>query len=357
MSAIRSYFESALGWLVDKIGVRSVHFEVTQACNQDCVFCYNVWKCSDYPEGQQGTAKTKELIDRILDYRPQVLTFTGGEPLLRSDLPELIRHASKRTNCNLITNGTLMTDDLAAKLVKAGVRMFEFTLLSSDRELHNSLVGRDSFDGVIEAIATVRAAGGTVATTFVAMRQNIETLADTIELNVALGVRGMLFNRFNVGGAGIEKAAELMPSVEQLTTALAVADESAAKYGIGISCGVPFPPCVIDRTPYKNVRFGDCPVGTRRAYPTVDPAGNVRPCNHSPTVLGNLFESDMRSILLSNQAQSYATKLPGECDGCEHIRTCRGGCRAAAEVCGNGCGIDPFVGICNDQKEEIRCKI
>ncbi len=347
MSTVKSYAQAVLGKLIERIGIRSVAFEATQECNQDCVFCYNVWKAGAYPHGQMDAARSKDLLDRIIrGYRPQVLSFTGGEPLLRPDIVELVRHVSRRVSTNLITNGTLMTDDLARELVQAKVRTFEFTLLSADREVHNSLVGRKSFDEVIDGIASVRAAGGNVATTFVAMKQNIGSWQETLQLNAALGVSGILFNRFNVGGSGIECADELMPSVDQLNEALRLADEGAERFGISISCGVPIPPCVVDWDRYPNVHFSHCPVGTRKAYPTVDPLGNVRPCNHSPTLLGNLFDSDMRTILRSHAAAGYASGTPDECLDCEHAPVCRGGCRAASEVCGDACGIDPFVELC-----------
>ena len=250
---LRIALAKALQWA----GVRTVAFEVTQECNQDCVFCYNVWKCGSYPRGLLNTSETVELIDRIIaGYWPSVLSFTGGEPLLRHDIIDLIRHASKRTYCNLITNGTLMTDGLTRDLVDAGVRTFEFTLLSANRETHDRLVGRQSFDQLIDGIASVRAAGGSVATTFVALRDNIDGWQETLELSVALGARGILFNRFNVGGAGVVDASKLMPTTEQLKQALAIADAGAQKYGISISCGVPIPPCVIDRSAYRNIELG-----------------------------------------------------------------------------------------------------
>lgn len=332
--------------------MRSVALEVTQNCNQDCVFCYNVWKHGSYPVGQLDTLRTKNLIERIIrGYRPQIITFTGGEPLLRPDLVDLIRQTSRRVSCNLITNGTLMTDELARDLVEAGVRVFEFTLLSSNRETHNALVRRESFDELIEAIAMVRAAGGNVATTFVATSANIAGWEETLELNAALGVSGILFNRFNVGGAGIENAAQLMPSVDELKTALEIADEGARKWGIGISLGVPIPPCVMDLTPFKDVWASGCPVGTRKGYPTVDPMGNVRLCNHSATVMGNLFESGFGAILAGETARSYSSRVPKECADCKDAASCRGGCRAAAEVCGQHRGIDPFVRLCQSSRD------
>lgn len=346
-----SIFQSFALKIASRIGLRSVAYEVTQECNQDCAFCYNVWKCSDYPRGQQDTAKSLEIIDRIVKgYKPQVLTLTGGEPLLRPDILELVRHIPRRIKCALISNGTLMTDRLAAELVSAGVSTFEFTLLSADPDTHNALAGRESFAQLIEAIASVKAAGGNVATTFVAMRQNIDSWEETLELNVALGVSGILFNRFNIGGAGVNSGAKLIPTLDQLESALKIASDGAKRYGISISCGVPVPPCVLDRTKFPDVHFGDCPVGKWSAYPTVDPKGNVRTCNHSATIMGNLFKTDFQTIIDTKSYKTYGREVPPECVGCKHLKKCRGGCRAAAEVCGNPASIDPFVSLCNDAK-------
>lgn len=343
-------FKTVVGNAIRTAGVRTVAFEVTQDCNQNCRFCYNVWKRSDYHRGQLDTTRTKQLIDRIIaGYRPHTISFTGGEPLLRPDIIDLISYAAKRTNCNLVTNGTLMTDDLASQLTDAGVKVFEFTLLSADRHTHNALVGRDSFDQLLDGIASVRAAGGTVASTFVATRHNIECWAETLELNFALGVSGVLFNRFNLGGEGAARAADLTPTQAQLRTALKIAQEGSRKYGMSISCGVPIPPCVIDRAHYPDIHFSECAAGTRNAYPAVDPLGNVRPCNHSALVLGNAFDNDIWDLLRSNEAMEYASSVPSECIGCKHVKKCRGGCRAAAEACGQAGKADPFVGLCKEQ--------
>lgn len=340
--------ERMLQWILEQIGLKTVALEVTSQCNQSCAFCYNVWKCGSYPPGQLDTKHTLNLIDRIIQvWRPQVISFTGGEPMLRNDICELISHASPNVSCNLITNGTLINEQSAKDLVNAGVKIFEFTLLSAERDVHNSLVGRESFDELIEAIASVKAAGGKTIATFVATSHNIHTWPETLELCVALGMNGILFNRFNVGGAGVAAAAELMPSIEEITWALETANKGVSKYGISISCGVPIPLCVIDTKPYRNLHFSNCAVGTKRAYPVIDPTGNVRPCNHSALILGNLFETDMRELLSNEASKAYARGVPKACTGCRYVKNCRGGCRAASEACGTCGGIDPFVTLCN----------
>ena len=93
----------------------SVIFEATQACNHDCLHCYNVWKCGrPYPGGQLDTPDTLKLVDRIIQQtRCRIFSFTGGEPLLRTDiLPLIERAAARKVSVNLLTNGSLLTEEL-----------------------------------------------------------------------------------------------------------------------------------------------------------------------------------------------------------------------------------------------------
>ena len=104
------------------------------------------------------------------------------------------------------------------------------------------------------------------------------------------------------------------------------------------------PPCLIDTSRYKRIGFGFCAAGTDRAYYTVDPAGFVRPCNHSTTILGNLREKTMREMLDSAAMHDFAEARPDFCSGCRMERECLGGCKAAAEACcGSLRAMDPFL--------------
>ncbi len=71
---------------------QSFVFEVTQACNHDCLHCYNVWKnAAPYPSGQLDTNATLAMLGRMLDQtRAQLVTLSGGEPLLRADIFQII---------------------------------------------------------------------------------------------------------------------------------------------------------------------------------------------------------------------------------------------------------------------------
>lgn len=327
--------------------LQTVIFEATQACNHACRHCYNVWKSPQgYPDGQLDTEDTKHLLDRIFDQtRASNFTVSGGEPLLRGDILDLMAHvAQRKVSVNLLTNGELVDEEAAKQCAEAGVTLFEIPLLSDERETHNYLTGSTSFDRVLEAIPNAKLAGAHVVAVFVVTKPNASHLRGMIEMAFALGADGIMVNRFNVGGAGIDNLEELMPSAEQVREALAVADECGQRFGLPMSCSVAVPPCVVDTSEFKHVGFGFCAAGTERAYYTFDAVGNVRMCNHSPTIIGNILERPFAEIVESQAARDFVAALPEACAGCELLRECQGGCKAAAEQCYQSLtACDPFL--------------
>ena len=338
--------------------LQTVIFEATQACNHDCRHCYNVWKspafadggfggqAAAYPDGQLDTADTKRLLDRIFDETgARNFTVSGGEPLLRDDIFELMAHvAQRKVSVNFLTNGSLLDEEAARRCVQAGVTLFEIPLLSDERDTHSYLTGSTSFDRVLEAIPNGKLAGAQVVAVFVVTKLNASHLRGMIEMAFALGADGIMVNRFNVGGRGIENMQELMPSAEQVQQGLAVANECAQRFGLPMSCSVAVPPCVVDTSAFKHVGFGFCAAGSDRAYYTFDAVGNVRMCNHSPTIMGNILSQPFAAIVQSPAAREFVAALPEACAGCKRLRECQGGCKAAAEQCYQSLtACDPFL--------------
>lgn len=331
--------------------------EITSRCQLDCMYCYNVWK---QPGGEAADDLPTETIWKIVQRALEGsggrhVTFTGGEPLLRADLEELVgRLTAEGVTTTVITNGLALDERRARDLVQAGVGLFELPLLSADRQMHNSLTRTDSFDAALEAIANIRLAGGRVVGVFVATGRNLPHWEQTLSLAEAMGVQGMLLNRFNPGGEGLAWAEELRPTLEQLTDALAVADRAAAADRMAVGIPVPIPPCTVDPTAYPHLRFQGCQAGTANAYWTIDPQGNVRPCNHSQTILGNVLREPWRKITDKRRLASWVSPIPSRCHACRHVRRCRGGCRAAAEAAGGRPGDeDPFVRQACQERGEL----
>ena len=334
---------------MNKPRLQTIIFEVTQRCNHVCRHCYNVWQGvgptqvpplpfpgRDYPVGELPTAATLALLCKALDETEcRHVTLTGGEPLLRPDLPQILDLLRERgVATTVIGNGRLLDEPTVVDLLERGVGLFELPLLSSRRELHDYLSGAPgAFDAALAAMARLRYHRGQFVAVFVATRVNLPTLYDTIKLAFAFGARGLMLNRFNPGGRGRENVAELLPTVAEMRHALDVANAASAEFNLPISCSIPIQPCLVETSGYQKLSFGFCAAGTDRAYYTLDPLGNVRPCNHTPTILGNLREESFAAIIAPERMAGFVAARPAFCAGCALESTCQGGCKAAAQVC------------------------
>ncbi|MBI5526455.1 MAG: radical SAM protein [Deltaproteobacteria bacterium] len=330
---------------------RSIIFEVTARCNERCSHCYNVWRLDDsYPKGELDTAGAERLLDKIIsEARPLNISFTGGEPLLRPDIVRLAAFVvARKVDANVLTNGSLLSEDLAKDLIETGVSLFEIPILAL-RETHNSMTGLDAFDRTIEAIANVKLHRGRVVTVFVNTKKNLGEIGEMLKLSFALGADGVMVNRFNPGGEGARHIEELLPSIDELYAAFDTVERLASEYKLPISTPIPMPPCIFDASRYKRLKFHSCAAGTDNAYFAVDPLGNVRMCNHTSLILGNALDEPFGRIVSKERTAEFESAAPPGCDGCAHRATCQGGCKASAQVCfGSLRDPEPFLRACPD---------
>jgi len=322
--------------------------EVTQACNHACPHCYNYWQHPHcHPAPKREVPDLRPLLNLVLDQvNCSHVTLTGGEPLMREDLPEVVSFLHARhVDVTLITNGRLLNDQLAADLIGRGVGLFELPLLSWRRAIHDRLSGAaGAFDASVAALAHVRFHRGRAIAVFVITRQNVSDLYDTIQLACGFGAQGVMLNRFNPGGRGVAHMDELMPTVAELKLALDAAESAAQAFQMPVSCSIPIQPCLIDASQYRHLSFGFCAAGSDRAYYTLDAWGNVRPCNHTPTILGNAWKHRFADLMDSPRLHDFVAAIPPLCADCQLRSQCQGGCKAAAEVCfGQLTAEEPFL--------------
>lgn len=326
--------------------------ELTQRCNHRCLHCYTVWGGANAaphtnPQGEMSTAEVKDVISRLEEETHlEGIGLSGGEPLLRDDLPEIVSFIKERGIAPiLITNGTLLTrENVDAIMADA----YEVPLLSYRREVHDRLVGRQgAWDAAVEGMANVRRAEGNLVCVFVATRLNYTDLASTAEVAIGLGAKGVMYNRLNLGAHNLRDAAQLLPTPAMIEENLDVLEELGGKYGLPIASTVVLEPCVIDVQRYEHIQFGWCPLAEESSYFTISPGGDIRICNHSPVVLGNIKRDRFADLYYHNPyLRRFRETLPAECLDCSHPlrEKCRGGCKAAAEQCyGNLHRVDPFV--------------
>ncbi len=327
--------------------------EVTQACHHRCLHCYNFWRDRRGSVNDAHTlsrAEIRALVRKMRRDAPlRQIALSGGEPLLRPDLPDIARDLDRDgLSVVVITNGTLLTDQRLHRFPPRTI--FEVTLFSADAALHDRIVGRPgAFKKVVRGALRVGRHGCRLALACVINRLNAHDVLRTMELGIALGAEAALFNRINLSRHTLGQAERLVPTREQLQQALDAAEEAVRRYGIAVAVSVPIPPCLVDPERYRHLHFGWCPRGGEGAYYTVSHDGRVRPCNHSSVVLGDLRTERFAAIVARERTRAFWRAIPPECRKCRHrLRdSCRGGCLAASHECyGSADRVDPFVAAC-----------
>ncbi|MBN1885484.1 MAG: radical SAM protein [Candidatus Krumholzibacteriota bacterium] len=313
-------------------------FETTHRCPLDCRFCYAIWKRPGAPAPPpDGYARARRTLRRLFAVADiEHVVFSGGEPFCAPRFAELVIYCRmKGAAVTILTSGAASGPRDYVALAGLGVRHYEITLLAPGAAAHDRLTRTvGSWGRAVDAIRGVRAAGGTVTGGVVVTALNGDLLPGTLRLFAELGVRRVMLNRFNVGGEGIRHEAELQAGAARLRRFFGEADAAVAALGIQATANVCTPVCVLDPGDYPHIRFSSCrPHVTDRAF-TLDTAGDLRFCNHSPVAAGNIFERSIGEILDSPYIRRWRTVVPESCAGCADWHRCYGGCRAASEQLG-----------------------
>ena len=140
--------------------LRMVAWEVTRRCNLACVHCRASSLCGPYA-GELTTAQGIKLLDDIAAFSNPVIILTGGEPLLRPDIYELAAYGdSKGLRMVLATNATLVTEQIARKMLDAGVKRVSVSIDGPDADGHDRFRGvPGAFDGALAGIEAMKKTG------------------------------------------------------------------------------------------------------------------------------------------------------------------------------------------------------
>ena len=322
-------------------------FELTGACNQCCRFCYNHWRDGITPIAPPDPSAARKTLKKLLSQASVGnLSFSGGEPMLLSNVHDLVLHARfKGCQVNVLSNGTLLTGDALGNFLSLGVSTIQIPLLSADASVHDYLTGLPgSWEKAADAL---RRTGreGIGAAVLVITKVNAPGVWETLRLIRDCGIKTVMVNRFNIGGNGIRNIRELVPDRKGLQDAFATVEAfAAANPHMRFVSGVCTPLCYLDTAPFPHIRFTRCSTDLTGRPVTVNYNGDVRFCNHSPRVLGNIYARPIGDILTDPEINGWYTRVPEECGKCPLLQRCGGGCRAASEqVHGTFSALDPIL--------------
>lgn len=262
-------------------------------CNQKCTFCYAAGQpmsgCKEL-----DTRQWKQVIDRLEAARVPMITFTGGEPTMREDLPQLVAYG-KRMVTRLNTNGINLTPKLVRSLKEAGLDSVQVTLYSHDPDVHNALVGGDHHGQTLEGIKNAVNAGLDVSVNTPLCHRNSDYLS-TLRLLHKLGVRFVTVSGLICTGMAGRNHADHDLTADALYDIVKDAKKFCDKHDMEMDFTSPG---LIDKGRLEKLGLNVPMCGACLSNMAIAPDGTVVPCQSwlgSDAALGNILEVPFKKI-------------------------------------------------------------
>ena len=193
--------------------------ELTYRCPLHCGYCSNPVALGAYRD-ELRTDVWRRVLDEARDLGVLQVHFSGGEPLLRHDLPKLVAHAHGRgMYTNLVTSGIPLKDAQLAALVAAGLDHLQLSIQDSDATNANAIAGAPVHDRKLAVAASVASAGLAFTVNVVLHRGNLDRVAAIADAAVSLGASRIELAHTQFYGWGLSNQATLMPTDDQIATA------------------------------------------------------------------------------------------------------------------------------------------
>ena len=324
-----------------------VSWNLTYRCNLACEHCYldagpgKVKTPAFTDRSELSTEQCYRVIDEIAAFAPECVTIlTGGEPLLRRDIVEIVRYGVAKGLWAVVgTNGVKITENLARILEAEGVRGLALSLDALDPQRHDAFRRvRGAWQNTVEGARILTRVGlpFIVQTTVGAHnRDELEAIAAFAHDELGAKVWNLYFLVPSGRGSFVS---DLSPAeYDQVLAQLAeIQRRWASKMLVNAKCAPHFVRTLLSAdspAPFPKSfggGAGGCPAGTH--YLGIRPNGDVTPCPYLPLFAGNLSETGLREIWDSSELFTRIRQrdhLGGRCGPCELSSLC-GGCRARA---------------------------
>ena len=333
---------------------RLIFWELTTGCNLRCIHCRASATDLMSPD-DLSTAEARQVIDQIAEYAPFILVLSGGEPLWRKDVFALAEYAAaKNIRVALATNGTLVDEATADRIVAAGIRRVAISLDGADRRTHDSFRGQHgAFEAAVAGFGRLRRRGMSMQINTSVSRHNVEQLAEIYYLAAELGADAFHIFLLVPVGCGLTIQDTQMVTAQQYEDVLNwLYDRSLdGRMELKATCaphyfrivrqrraearraGLPVPELPAGHAhsgPSMNAMTRGCLAGSGVCF--LSHRGEVFPCGYLPVAAGDLRRQAFRDVW--ERAEVFAQLrdvdlLEGKCGFCEFKRVCLG-CRARA---------------------------
>jgi pyrroloquinoline quinone biosynthesis protein E len=305
--------------------------EVTHRCPLQCPYCSNPLEL-ERANAELDTASWLLVLNQAAEIGILQVHFTGGEPLARRDIVELVAHASARgLYTNIITSGVTLDDRMMANLMRAGVDHIQLSFQDVDPAANDFFGGSPgAFEKKRAAAGRIRNAGLPLTLNFVVHRGNADRVPQMIAMAEALQAERTEIAHVQYYGWGLRNRNALLPTRAQLEAST----ETVEKARIRLSGRMVIDYVVPD---YHAARPKACMGGWARRFINISPSGHAMPCHAAETLPGFTFPS-VREMSLSDiwqHADAFkrfrgTSWMPEPCASCDRRDIDWGGCRCQA---------------------------
>ncbi|MBN2181931.1 MAG: radical SAM protein [Sedimentisphaerales bacterium] len=352
--------------------LRLLFWESTIKCNLSCAHCRRI-ESEETSNKDLTTTQAMNLIEQLAEMGKQqsfmpILVFSGGEPLCRDDLFELIKRAKKTGIIPaLATNGTLINSSIAEKISDSDVMRVSVSLDGATAEIHDGLRRqKGSFEKALEGIGHLRDKKVPFQINITLTKQNAHQIEDIYNLAMSLGAVAVHIFMLVPVGCGRSLADTDMLSPEQYEQKMLEIYklDSRGEIQMKVTCGPHYERIVRQKntSPDMETKHGNhggnskgCLAGLGVLF--VGHQGHVFPCGYLPVKCGNILEVKLSDIWFENKDLARmrdGNQLEGKCGVCGYRHIC-GGCRGRAySATGNYMAEEPFCAYV--PPEAVRCR-
>jgi radical SAM protein with 4Fe4S-binding SPASM domain len=299
---------------------------LTYRCQNRCTFCYASAPERGRKVPAMSTTQVQAVIDKIVDqaHIPS-LSFTGGEPTLRRDLPELVAYGHARGLwMNLITNGIRCArPGFVEKLAQAGLDSAQVSLEAGEAATHDRVVGRQgAFQRTVQGIRNLKEAGINVHTNTTINQGNLEALHGLIDLVAGLGLKHLSMNMVIRTGGAVGQEDIGYTDIGVLVLSL---KNHAEDTGLKFVWYSPVPFCLFNPAAFG---LGSPSCSAADGLLSISPDGTVLPCSSFEQGVGNLLNEEFDAVWNRRTAKYWRNKefMPPGCQECEYAQLCCGAC-------------------------------
>ena len=317
--------------------------ELTYRCPLKCVWCNNPLDFERYGPHELSTEEWKDVLRQARALGSLQLGFSGGEPMLRDDLEELVGYANELGfYTNLITSGIGLSEMRLSALQAAGLKQIQLSLQSADRRLTDELTGARAHDIKLDVARRIKVHGFPMVLNVPVVRQNIEQVERILGLAEEIGVDYLEFANIQYYNWALLNREELLPTREQIAHAEAAVNAARARLGKRMTIYFVIPD-------YYEGRPKACMNGWGTIHLTIAPDGAALPCQEVRVIKGLEFPTVREQPLawIWNDSPLFR-KFRGEgwmqepCRSCSEKEKDFGGCRCQAFLLtGDAAGCDP----------------